>query len=320
MPPSEGATAVPPTPPEQPAQWTPPHSHFLKKPKFLIPLILILAAIIAFIVLAVMHGINSGNLFDQALGNALSTKNFTQYNTDGKSYMTIQYDVSKPSDTIVRSDGKLAPSGSTIAFNGYGTFKNSFMKFTTFTSDGKPAQPGALNKWFQVRKDGFDASSGYFAALFQNDPHASFFGDLIFGNFSPSDKSKLLNYIHQHNVYKIDPKKVQHTTYKGEKVAVYDMTENKDALIAFNKFVGNLIGLSSSDVSQDTSNLNLAGSAKMYVSESSKQFIHLQTKDSTVDYNKYGSTNVGGAPAPQTTFEQFENQLLNITPTNTQQT
>ena len=114
-----------------------------------------------------VHPTKSDNLFDTALTNALQTNSFTQTNTNGVSDLTIQYDVSNPSDTKVQSSGKLDQGNSVTAFNGYGTFKDSFIKFTTFTTDNKSVPQIALNKWFQVRKSGFDASSGYFSTLFQ---------------------------------------------------------------------------------------------------------------------------------------------------------
>lgn len=309
--------------PEPPREWTAPRPRFSKK----------FALVIAVVVLLVIIGIGAylyattrTNLFDQALGNALRTDNFTQLTTAGSSHLTIMYDVSAPASSRVQTEGKIDLDGTVTAFDGYGTFKDSYMKFTTFTTAGKSVPAAALDKWFQVRKDGFDASGGYFSALFQNDPHTAFFGDLIFGNFSKNDRDKLLAYVHQHNVYKVDESKVQHQSYKGQKVAVYAMTENQQALEGFNKLVGGMIGLSSSQLTQDLSNLHYAGTVKLYVAESTKQFVHVSVESTpggptTVDYSNFGTTKFGGAPKPQTTFEQFEDLLLSEpSNTNTQST
>lgn len=255
------------------------------------------------------HSQSPNSLFDTALNNALQTRNFTQTNSDvaSPSYVTIQYDVSDPANTKVQSEGKLTQGDTLIKFNGYGTFKDSFIKFPQYTAAGKSVPPAALNKWLQIRENSFDASNGYFAMLFQNDPHSAFFGDLIFGNFSTMDRSKLMDYLHQHPVYKFDTSKVKHQTYKGQAVSVYEVTEDQKALGDYNKFVGNMIGLSASQLSQDLDNTHFAGTAKLYISESAKRFVHIEVSSARVDYYDHGTTKLGSAPASQMTFEQFEN-------------
>lgn len=276
-------------------------------------LLLVLTAIIVVVAIAVFLFIryaDSGSAFDKALSNALETQNFTQYNTAGASHLTIKYDVADPRNPRVETEGKLVQGDTTTAFNGYGTFKDSYVKFTTFTTGGESVPQAALDKWFQVRKNGFDASGGYFSALFQNDPHSAFFGDLIFGNFSKNDRSKLMAYIRDHKVYTVDETKAQHGTYEGNPVIIYDMTENKDALTSFNKMAGQMVGLSGSQLNQDMENLHFPGAAKVYISEKTKRFVHIDVSSSSVDYTDYGTTKLGGAPTPQTTFEQFENLIV----------
>ena len=75
-----------------------------------------------------------------------------------------------------------------------------------------------------------------------------------------------------------------------------------------------MIGVPSAQLNQDIRNQHYAGAAKVFVSESTKQFVHVQVSSSSLDYYNYGATNIGAAPTPQTTFEQFENWVIQPQP------
>ena len=306
-----------PVDPTQPDPNTWYRSKFSKRTYWIIGLAVVVVVVAGLSIYFTSRSISSsaGNLFDQALSNALHTKNFTQENASGPSRLSIKYDVSVPSNTKVQAAGNLNQGDNVTAFNGYGTFQDTYIKFTTFTTAGKSVPPAALDKWFQVRKAGFDASNGYFAVVFQNDPHAAFFGDLIFGNFSKSDRDKLLIYLRQYNVYRIDSTKIQHINYRGERLAAYQVIEDKAALAGFNKLVGKMVNLPASELAQDINNLHFAGQAKVYISESTKQFVGVEVGATSIKYTNFGTTALGEAPTPQTTFEQFEN-LVATNPTS----
>ena len=107
--------------PTQPDPYTRYRSKFSQRTYWFIGLavVVVVAAGLSIYFTSRSTSSSTGNLFDQALSNALHTKNFTQENTSGPSRLTIKYDVSVPSNPKVQSAGNLNQGDNVTAFNGY---------------------------------------------------------------------------------------------------------------------------------------------------------------------------------------------------------
>jgi hypothetical protein len=250
--------------------------------------------------------------FNDALSNALSTKNLEQTASAAGSSIDIKYNVANIESPVISSAASLDLFGENAALTGYGTFSNSYIKYKTITStEGSTASlDDILNKWVQVKTDGKVAANADASLEQLIDPTYNFFGQYIFGNFSASQRSTLTSYIESNDIYKFNAKNVTKTTLNGASVYKYQVTLNTTKLTDLNNKVAAMINLPKNDYQDITSVLSDGpSSATMYVDTSSKELVKVtattQGVTETINYKNFNDTTLPSAPQPQLTFAEY---------------
>ena len=251
--------------------------------------------------LAVMVGGGGGSsavdvAFQQSLLKSYATSNFKQKLTSGKNTQTVAYDLSDPSDPKINVSADFVDAE--LKFTGYGDAKNTYAKL--IKADGLNVSDSMLQKWVQVRKAGKLPESSKALDLLSSaiDPQRLLFGDVIFGNFSETDRQTLLNEAIQQKVYSYDANKVATSVIGGKPVYVYDVAINTTALEQLNEKAASLFGFTSS--SGDQRVLSGASTATMYVSIGDQNLLKMEYKSGddqvTSEYSDFGSTALSSEP------------------------
>jgi hypothetical protein len=184
-------------------------------------------------------------VYSEAVHSVRQVKQYSQVENLGEG--TILFDVSDVKNPIVSTTLNLDLSTYVdlkFGIEGYGTFTDGFVKITNYESDNKITSD-TLNKWAQTRKDGrvptdYDASITGMA-----DAYGSVFGDIVFGNFNPSDRATLAALFRE--TQKFDPAKVTQETLDGKKVYVYEVTNSIDSLKQYNQKAAEIMGANAED-------------------------------------------------------------------------
>jgi hypothetical protein len=250
------------------------------------------------------------DVFTGAISKLLSTKTITQSTSDGSSSEVINYDASNVKAPIVSVAISLKSSNLTNKLSGYGTLKDSYLKYTSFGSAAIDAKvPTLVNKWIQLRQNGVNLKGVDAVSEDLADPRSIVFGDLMIGNFTASDHQKLLDYIATNKVYKYDSSKVTTATVNGSKAYVYPLTENISKLKELNKKVAALMGIPAADIEPSLAQLTTPSNAKVYVDINTKQIVkYTATQDgvtATGSYSGYNTTSLPAQPKAAMTWEQF---------------
>lgn len=256
------------------------------------------------------HQATPEEVFTGALSKLMSTKTVTQSTSGSDISEAFTYDGSDVKNPKVSINVALKSSGLTNKVSGYGTLKNGYMKYTSFGSSAIDDKvPTLVNKWIQLRKDGtvlkgVDAESEGLV-----DPRVLAYGDLMMGNFSASDRDKLVHYITANKVYKYDAKHVTTSTVNGAKVYVYPVTENIPKLKELNKKVAAIMGVSDADIKTALDQLGSSGTTKLYIDMHNKQIVkYTTTQDGetvTGAYTDYDTTSLPTEPKADMTWDEF---------------
>jgi hypothetical protein len=273
-------------------------------------------------------------VFQKSLALALSTSSVSQKqvtklsNYTPKSNtvtFTIQYDVANVGSPSVAAVETSHVLNDTFNVKTYADSSNSYGG--VFVQTGKSSDPivPTLNKWVQIRKDGtYDPNyvatkdtvstgslpSVAFGATLTDD-RLFLLGQYIFGNFSASDRSNLLNFINANDIFKYNPKTVTTTTLNGQKVYVYHVTFNTAALSRYNEKVAKLFNISPADLQTFLRQLNLAidKTNTLYIAVHSHQLVQVQTnvglEKITDSYSNYNDVTMPAVPKPGIPFAQF---------------
>ena len=256
------------------------------------------------------HKPKPAEVFTGALTELMSSKTVTQSAGSSSLSQSVAYDTTNLKDPKVFVNVALKSNGLTNKLSGYGTLKNQYLKYTSFGSSAIDAKvPTLVNKWIQMRKDGKVLTDVDGESVGLVDPRVLMYGDLVTGNFSASDRQKLLSYIMANKVYKYDVKHVTTSTVNGDKVYVYPVTENIPKLKELNRKVAVIMGLSPADIKAALDNLGTAGTTKLYINMNNKQVVKYTTSQDgqniTGAYTDYDTTSLPAEPKADMTWDEF---------------
>jgi hypothetical protein len=270
------------------------------------------------------HQATPDEVFTGAITKLMSTKTVTQSASSSTISQSFAYDGSNIKDPRVSISVALKSSGLVNKLSGYGTLKDEYLKYTSFGSSAIDDKvPTLVNKWIQLRKDGATLKDVDAESEGLVDPRVLAYGDLMMGNFSASDRQKLVNYVTTNKVYKYDTKKVTTSTVNGDKVYVYPVTENIVKLKELNKKVAAIMGVSPTDIKAALDQLGTSGTTKLYIDIHNKQVVkYTSTQDGntiTGAYTDYDTTSLPTEPKADMTWDEFiqeESDVLNKLSTN----
>jgi len=276
------------------------HSGFKK---VFIPLAaVLLGALLAFVtytfVSRMIQDSRAKGVFSQALSNTYSTKSFTKqvvYNQ--ANYTETSYDVQdikKPklsAKTFVTAGGV-----SGFASEGYSTLDNTYVKF--MVSDPSETQKEYADKWIQLRKDGKIPADADVNALELYDVRFTPFGLTSLGNFSESQRSDIVNYIEQNNVFSFEPREVKYQRSNAENLYMYTVTSKPDKIAGLSKKIVSIVGYG---MAPEIAKSNKEYTANIWVNAETKRIVQIRTQKAgqPVTYNFYNFDKADVGPEPE---------------------
>jgi hypothetical protein len=257
-------------------------------------------------------------LFQQALENAMQTKNYTQTITNSHGVTERKVDVSDIKNPKVSSLVK--QNAANLEIEGYATLKDTFVQLKQSSQFG--GNPKALNTWIQVRKNGavLDQSGQggqTFDLLFT--PMSWLFESLIHGNYEQIDRATFLQFIREKYIFRYDATKATETSHNGQEAMRYTVVISSDAHNELFKRAAELAGISKQDITVAVTLANLTrGGAlpqqyTLYVDAASQRFVKAEyivdNQPTIMLLNGIEATQVGEAPAPAHDWNGFMRSL-----------
>lgn len=239
-------------------------------------------------------------VFNSMLSKNLATKQLHQSVVESKTGTTVQadYDVSDVTKPRILATAHTGGDANKVVTKYFSTFQNTFVQYQN-TDGGTEAY---LNKWVQVRNNGVlqPNSERTLASTFE--ARRIFFGQIVFGNFSSSDK-KSLESAFKDNVFSYDKNKVKTETLGDDKTFIYEVKIDADKLVAYNQKVARMVGINPDEVNKES--LQSVTSAMLYVDAATQRLLRLVTSDATINYSNYNSVAIQPQPASQMSWSDF---------------
>lgn len=240
-------------------------------------------------------------LFETALANALSTKSYTQQDSDDLlGSIGLKVDSSDVKKLTFAGTLEYEPLG--IAMSGYRTPQSSYFRIDR--ADEESLRP-VLNKWVQAPEEGREAYEGFtFVEAFK--PQYVMSSQYIIGNFSESDRQTLLDIIRNEQVYSYDPEQSVVAEVDNQEVRSYQVKVKGSALRALNEKALQIAGLDSADDSTDEGTalaielIEQDADVVMHIATGSKRLVKIETaldgQKTSAAYSDYDTTEVGTEP------------------------
>lgn len=256
------------------------------------------------------------SVFEQALSNGLATKSYTQVNaaSEGRN-VNFKYDVSDVARPKMSGSMSLGTGVNATTLSGFDDGTDSFIRGSLLSQVEDP--PEGVD-WIKLR-----LGDQYPSELMENevakaltlplfgiasDARYGVGGDFVFGNFSQSDRQRLLGFIQQKNIYAFDEASVVKEQLDGRDVYKYDLTIDRPGLKGLNDEVSKIAGidmdfldlLSLEDKSSKTTAYIGIEDARLY-----KVVTESATITETAQYSAYDATVIGTAPTTTFTWNQL---------------
>ena len=250
-------------------------------------------------------------LFLTAYQKNLSTSNYSAYTNSGGLYSRIGYDFVNPKNPIIFSEQNISSSGAVFTAEGYGTSKETYIRYTKLPKAIQPplSQAG-LNTYVKIRSEGALPSGVPASVIKASDPRYRIVGPILFSNLDKSKADQILNYIKNNNVYKFDKKDVSTTKLNGKKVIVFNTKLDVTKVQLINQSLASMTGFTPADVEGAIKSLDNYKDAivKIYVNsdkrivriEASGQLINLST-----DYSEFNKIATPMEPETKVLWQNF---------------
>lgn len=250
------------------------------------------------------------SIFAAAMSNAMSTSSFTQ-TTEMKDMgmsFTLSYNLDNIKKPRASTDIGLSSDMAEIKMHGYGTASSGYFKFESMS--GSPVEfPDKLkNKWVQVIKDGVVADGASELDTFYSvyDPYGGILGQFIFGSFSEQERKEIMEYALSEKIYEYDSKSVKKETVDGRETFVYNIKIDGDKLKAYNRKVGEIIGISQTKIDDFTEKIeDIEGSLSIDIEKSLLVKAQIKSGASTTTYSKWNQTTLPSEPTPDYQYAEF---------------
>jgi hypothetical protein len=253
---------------------------------------------------------DADTLFQKALENALSTRSFAITMKDtavGEGSYAV--DSSDPQD--LRIAGTLRLTGKDFDIKGYGNVKSTYVMFTN--ADNPAAVPAKYNAWIQVRKDGILIDkSGTGASTYDTlfSPGSLMYWKILFGNFSQADRTEILKYMREKQIFTYDASQVAQAMLNGQAVTQYTVSLSRDNQISLYTKLAGLSDFPKDLIQQNTTRNQLASTdqTKLVISISNSDSRIVQysedNRDSLMTFSDFSTAEAGQAPTAQYTWDQ----------------
>ncbi|HVX23985.1 MAG TPA: hypothetical protein VG992_01440 [Candidatus Saccharimonadales bacterium] len=259
------------------------------------------------------------NIFDTTLDTMLSTSSVTAAQINASGSVQTSYDFSTVTNPKISTEANIGMYGNTFRVTGYGSIQNDYISYRELPA----VVPNSLasqitNAWVQLRTNGAE-SPGVTAALNQvADPRYRAFGPVIFGNFTPATRQKLIAYVAAHHIYAYSQTAITHAQIDKQNVLVYHVTPNISYLKILNQSAASSEAIQPSDVQTVVDALEgLRGATMtMAINPSTHQLVRLtivqQGQTTTTDYSQYGSTSLADEPVTRLSWATFQPVQLQL--------
>ena len=250
-------------------------------------------------------------LFLTAYQKNLSTSNYSAYTNSGGLYSRIGYDFVNPKNPIIFSDQNISNIGAVFTAEGYGTSKETYIRYTKLPKAIQPplSQAG-LNTYVKIRSEGALPSGVPASIIKASDPRYRIIGPILFSNLDKSKADQILNYIKNNNVYQYDKKDVKSTKLNGKKVTVFNTKLDVTKVQLINQSLASMMGFTPADVEGAIKGLDNYKDAvvKIYINsdkrivriEASGQLINLST-----DYSEFNKISTPMEPETKVLWQNF---------------
>lgn len=264
-----------------------------------------LVVVIVALIMVITRASNADELFQLALANMLTTKNYTQQTVSGQDVITIKADVNDIKQPKVAADFDLRSSN--VKVSGYADNTQRLIRFGSYSFKQSSVDITSIkDKWVQISKQGQSVntiSDGLgFADLF--DPATASLGRFVIGNIASSSRYSLVESIKNTGVYTYDTKKVQDASVNGQSARRYTVTFKNGPLRNFNQKVAAL-----ANITQDQADTVLSGKVgdadvvmNVYIGTDSQRVLKIESttgKSTVTTFTDYDTTQVGQAPTAE---------------------
>ncbi|MGH7195913.1 MAG: hypothetical protein ACREGA_04000 [Candidatus Saccharimonadales bacterium] len=257
-----------------------------KSPLLALLIVVVLVIVIGGGAFALFHSKQPApnEVFQDAVASALSTSQLAQQTVvTGTSNATesTRYDLADMKNPKVSTDTSVTPSKTYgLQYKGYATLSDSYLILESAGVKGQSSGQSASQpkKWLQVRRG--NSLSSVIKGGSIPDPAVELFGDFIFGNFPAKQRSQLVAYTINNNIYQYDADKVAKSTLNGQPVFVYDITENVPKLKLLNQKAAADMGMNS-DLYKTlftAAGADYAKTGKLYISVKQHRLLKVVTK------------------------------------------
>ena len=263
-------------------------------------LILLGGSALAYTVLNARKANDPQAVFNSMLSKSLATKQVHQSVVQSKTGTQVQadYDVSDVAKPRILSTARIGGDSNKIIMKYYSTFQDTFVQYQN-TAGGTESY---LNKWIQVRDNGVLEKNNEITLATSFEARRIFFGQMIFGNFTSSDK-KSLESVFKGGVFTYDKNNVKTETLGGSKVFVYEVKIDTDKLITYNQKVAKVVGVNPDEINKG--DLQSVTSAMLYIEAKTQHLLRVTTGDATINYSKYDALTIQPQPASQMSWNSF---------------
>lgn len=250
-------------------------------------------------------------LFLAAYKKNLSTSNYSSYTTSNGLYSRVGYDFINLKNPIIFSEQNISSSGAVFTAEGYGTPKETYIRYTKLPKSVQPplSQAG-LNTYVKIRADGALPGGVPAAIIKASDPRYRVISPILFGNLDKAKSDQILNYIKTNNVYTYDKKDVSSTKLNGKKVTVYNTKIDVAKIQLINQSLSSMMGFTPADVEGAIKSLNNYKDAtvKIYIA-SDKRIIRLEANgpqiNQATDYSEFNKISTPMEPETKVTWQNF---------------
>lgn len=238
---------------------------------------------------------NPQKVFLEAYRKNLSTSNYVSYTTSNGLYSRVGYDFINPKNPIIFSEQNITSSGAIFTAQGYGTSKETYIRYTKLPKAIQPplSQAG-INTYVKIRSDGVLPSGVPASIVKASDPRYRVIGPVLFSNLDKSKTNQLINYLRNNNVYKYSAKDISSTKLNNKKVIVYKTKLDITKIKLINQSLASMMGFTPADIEGAIKSLDNYKDAevKIYIS-TDKRIVRMEAKGALVnlittysDFNK----------------------------------
>lgn len=255
---------------------------------------------------------NPLTVFRDALTSSLSTTQLQANAAGPNGQSQIDYDFSALKNPLVSSQSTVGFYGAPFEIEGYGSAGDTFISYAKFP-DSIPSSLSSVtqNAWVRLRNQGVAPVTVSASLNNLADPRYQDFGPLVFGNFPPAQRTRLVNFLIAQHIYDYKLAKVSRNTIDGMSVFVYPASLNVDFLKVFIQSAATIEGFTPADVQTAVTALDAYKNSQvtLYVSASTHRFVRASFEQAgqvtTIDYSDYNNATLLNEPQTNLTWDNF---------------